>query len=388
MKKDYIILWQEVDMNLYWSNYPLNGNFKSMPIVNEQQLIIASAYNMSRMGLTQDIIHMFATYSQGIWLSIFGVFVTMVTLLAAGRWILENKKNPIDSIWIISMFALDEDYLVQVNNFVAIFTIFLSFFCFFIAQCLLNGMSTDMVVIPDPVAVRSFQDLIRLKHVSPAFFKQSAIYSEFKNSTEGTVEWKVWQKGLKLERLRKKPFLLDFKLGKLLQRMDDFVSQKIAAIGDSTLLEATAGYLARSVIELGLYPDMRILLAFSGKKHSSIFALSPYLEDHVYSSIFRRVRRYVESGMFIKLEKRIQESINPFSPSISEMYSDRIKRHPHDMTIEIRLENIKKTLNLLGWSSLIALIALSLEIIRKPRKIKRKKKKGRKRKPIDRLNRN
>ena len=198
-------------MHLYPSEYPLEGDFKFMPIVGEQQMLITSAYNMTRVGVTQDIINLFSTYNRTVWIGILSVFVTLIALLTIGRCLLENKKNILESMWIISMFALDKDYLIEINNFLIIFSTFLSFFCFFMTQCLLNGMSTDMVVIPDPMVVQSFQDIIDLDHVSPAFLIEAPDYEQFKKAAIGTIEWKVWQKGLKLENREKKAIPSEFR---------------------------------------------------------------------------------------------------------------------------------------------------------------------------------
>ena len=171
---------------------------------------------------------------------------------------------------------------------------------------------------------------------------------------------------------------LDF--GKLSDRLDDLLSQRIASIGDSMLTTATVRWVAKCIIDMGQYPDLRILVAFSSRKHSSMFAVSPKLDEFVYKSMFRRVRKYFESGLFLILQRKIEGSTISYSSSIDELYSDRIKRHQNDKTIEIRLENITKTLNLQLFCHILALIVYFSEIIIKNSFVKAKKKKIKRRK--------
>ena len=324
------------------------------------------------MGVTQDIIHMFSSYNLWIWIGIFCAFSVLIAILSIGRWILEGKKNPLESIWMISMFALDEGNFLVSNRFLLIFSAFLSFYCFFLTQCLLSGISTEMIVIPDPIVVKSYRDLIEMENVSPTFMKGWPDYEDFMFAEEGSPERQVWQKGLKLEKKRNQSFLLDFNV-EMIKYLRDAMAQRLVSITDSDIAVVGAGMVAKILADQSELGETKILLSPSGNKHSNVYALSPKLDETVFKSIHRKTRRFIETGFVKIILKLSHESVNPFSPYMSQFYSDRIMRHENDQRIEIRFENIQLTFCYLGYCYMIAFCTIITEIIR--HKMKRPKRK-------------
>ena len=138
------------------SKFPLKGNFKYSSILGDEKLLMASQYNISRVEVTRDIIFMFTTYSFSMWIAISSTMIILMIVLSTGRYLLEEKRGIGEPIWIVMMFMLDRAYLDERNNFLLSLSIFMSCFSFFLTQYMLNGMSTDMIVIKDPIVVKSF----------------------------------------------------------------------------------------------------------------------------------------------------------------------------------------------------------------------------------------
>jgi len=58
-------------------------------------------------------------------------------------------------------------------------------------------MATDMVVVPKPFILESYQDIIDAKQAVPYFFKEVTEYQFFKNSRKGSTEKRLWEEALK-----------------------------------------------------------------------------------------------------------------------------------------------------------------------------------------------
>ena len=357
----------QVDMYLYWAKYPLKGDFLYSPILNEENLMILSTYNVSKMSSTKDIIFMFTEYSGVMWLQIFSVLLAIAIIMSIANWFSQKRFKFLDFVWTVLMFALDVDYLKEINNFLMVLSIFLSFFCFFTTQYLLNSISTDMIVIPDPIVIQSYQDIIDHDQVSPGFVKGWQDYEDFKFAEEGTIGKKVWLKGLKMEQLRNESFLMDLEPHALLRRRRLILNQKLASIASNYLIRFAAGSLARALTDQDDYRDTRILISTdpSQKPYSVIFAGSSKIDKVFFESFIRKFRLASEAGIVIELVDRMMDTITPFSPVIKERYSDKVQKGEQkgQNNNRIRFKHIYLTLIMAASGFTIATIILYIEFV-------------------------
>ena len=149
-----------------------------------------SSYNKTTESIDRDIIELLSTFSPIQWLYVLLVLVTFSILLHYGRKHVYGDQRP-ESIWIVSMFFLGQDYLDEVTLFLKILSIGMSFFSFFVMQYMQNSANTNLVTKKDPIAVKSFQDLLQRPDVN-VYWVAIQEMDHFKHAAIGSLEEKVW----------------------------------------------------------------------------------------------------------------------------------------------------------------------------------------------------
>ena len=152
---------------------------------------MVSGYNKTTESMDRDLIELLATFSPIQWLYVWAVLTVFSVILFLARKHVYGHKRP-ESIWIVSMFYLDQDYLDEVTFFLKILSIAMSFFSFFTMQYMQNSANTDLVTKKDPIAVKSFQDILERPNVKVFWFTGSL--KQFKFAPEGSIERKLWDR--------------------------------------------------------------------------------------------------------------------------------------------------------------------------------------------------
>ena len=150
-----------------------------------------SGYNKTTESLDRDIIQLLSTFGPLQWLYIWVVLTMFSVVFYCARKHVYGEKRP-ESIWIVSMFFLGQDYLDEVTFFLKIFSIIMSFFSFFVLTYLQNSANTDLVTKKDPIAIESFKDILERKDVRVRWIKSSIELNQFKFSPIGTIERKIF----------------------------------------------------------------------------------------------------------------------------------------------------------------------------------------------------
>ena len=140
--------------------YPLEtDDFKYTSMLPSEVVSMISGYNKTTESIDRDLVELLATFSSLQWLCVGVVLMIFSLVLYCGRKHVYNVKRP-ESIWIVSMFFLDQDYLKEVTFFLKILSILMSFFSFFILQFMQSSANTDLVKMKEPIAVKSFKDIL------------------------------------------------------------------------------------------------------------------------------------------------------------------------------------------------------------------------------------
>ena len=365
-----------------WAPYPLNGDFKYGPLWFDEKLLIWGMYNISQQQQNQDIIYLFCTYTYSMWIAVFVILSVVTLLLMVGRFLLEEKKDTMEPIWIVSMFMLDQDYLDEVNNFLFVLSTFLSWFCFFNTQYLLNNMSTDMVVIKDPIVVRTYQDILDMDHVMPIMLKGWPDYHEFEYGHLDTIQRKVWEKGIRMAKERgMKSFMCGVDPAELLKLFEEGKYQRVAGIARSLMTMVGVRTVAKSLTEIEGLEKLRVTYSRDpiSKPYPVTVAVSPHIDPVVYKTMFTRMTRALETGIAGKSIEICMKDINPVSMKADEKMPEQVQIETPDSSMAIQLDNIHLTLLLLVFGWILGLIALFFEKLthkshRNRRKIRPKKK--------------
>ena len=143
--------------------YPMEtDDFKYTTIIISEFYEMMSGYNKTTESLDHDIIQLLTTFGPLQWFYIWGVLTLFSVVLYCARKHVYGEKRP-ESIWIVSMFFLSQDYLYEVTFFLKIFSIIMSFFSFFVLTYLQNSANTDLVTKKDPIAIESFKDIVTFR---------------------------------------------------------------------------------------------------------------------------------------------------------------------------------------------------------------------------------
>ena len=319
-------------------------------------------YRKSHDQENKDLMNMFDGYPILLWESIIAALILLAIILAIGRWLLEKKKDLMESIWIVSMFTLDQDYLVESNLFLSVLSTFISFFCYFLTQYLLNSMGTDLVVIKDPIVLQSYQDVID-RNATPLFLKGWPDYKDFENSPETTIERKLWLHAKKMEVITgKEPFV---PLGpQTLSFKDQLLEQKVTLIFD----KVTSLIIMRQYAE-GIKESKDNLILLSRREEQNgvpvVFMGMPAIEKDFYDQTCYRVQKMIEVGVIQKIiDKVCDRTVEP-TPALLDKYGWTIQRDEKsdpDVSVKIRFKNVHHFFRIIMMAYAVAVIVLLLEI--------------------------
>lgn len=108
----------------------------------------------------------------------------------------EIRNARLPAYWLLLCAILDQDQFPIISHisFTAIST-FCSLCFYLMIDCfMLNLVSTDLVSVVDPPVVRNYADILERDNLSVIFLPGTSEETIFKNSLEGSVESKIWER--------------------------------------------------------------------------------------------------------------------------------------------------------------------------------------------------
>ena len=389
----------QADFFTMFVNTPLKTAFRYSPPVFEEKFYILSAYNMTNMAESKDILYLFDSFSTNLWIAVGVMLLILLSVLVVGRKLLQNINGVYEPIWIISMFSLGQDYLKEINQFLYVFSTTLVFFWFFIIQYLLNTMSTDLVVIQDPNVIQSYQEIISTEYAVPVFMRGFQDHEDFKNGRIGSLERQVWEKGLERVGNQGQKMLVN-PIGEFMgEFINPFISNRLVSLQRYSLGMILTLIMVRHredtrvpITKERLYEDLRIMFKVieNARLFQQAFVASPSVDPATFNLWFRRMRTLVEGGIINRMLVKVMDNYFPLTSSSRSAYSDKIQRNSPPQP-NLSIVNMYMTLKLMAYFLLAATLVLLIESLHKmtrfqwkmcQRSKKRRTKKKRKKRKI------
>lgn len=149
--------------------------------VNGEDIIhILSFYNTTDAvnGRVNDILFMFDSIPIGLWIGLLCSFITFISVLRFGHRLLDRRSRS-DATWITTCSFLDQDNFPTHRRYILILSCFMSIGVFFAVNYLTNCVHTDLVVIEQPIVIKSYDDIIS-RNITGMFINVSMIFLTFK----------------------------------------------------------------------------------------------------------------------------------------------------------------------------------------------------------------
>ena len=351
---------QKIQIYLYWSKYPQPLPFKYGPIVMEDQLWMISAYRMTNETVDKDLLEMFDGYPLGLWAAIVGSLFLFVGAMIIGRWFMEKKKGFFEPLWIVSMFTLDQDHLKESNNFLILVSFSMSFFCFFMTQYLLCGMGTELVVMKDPLVLKSYQDVIDKPDATPLFLKGWPDYKEFKLAPKNSLRSKLWQHAKEVQKIRKQePFTKAD--GTLFGLAEQLLDRKVTLI----LSKDFARLITRLTAEGFQTENEKILISRNGAEGKlATFLFSPGMDEENYRFVYLKFQRMIEHGIVARMFEQVLERVMEPRPSLMQKFGERIQkedRRDPEENVKIKFKNVYFTFSMISVLYVFSVFVLLVE---------------------------
>lgn len=136
-------------------------DFEYMRPGAEDIMHIFSCYNKTSAdeGRIKDILFLFDTVPIGLWICLFCSFLTFIAVFRFGYRLIDRKSKS-DATWITTSAFLDQDNFPTNRRYMMIISLFMSVGLFFAMNYLTNSVGTDLVVIPSPTVVRTYDDIL------------------------------------------------------------------------------------------------------------------------------------------------------------------------------------------------------------------------------------
>lgn len=107
----------------------------------------------------KDILFMFNTIPIGLWICLLCSFLTFISVLRFGHRLLDRRSRS-DATWITTCAFLDQDNFPTHRHYILLLSCFMSIGVFFAVNFLTNSVGTDLIVIEQPITVKSYDDII------------------------------------------------------------------------------------------------------------------------------------------------------------------------------------------------------------------------------------
>lgn len=246
----------------YPLNDPDNEHFDYSTPLMEDKMMIGSSYNYTEEIELGDVTSIFTSVSIDYWWSAATCFFVYVSLIklecswikikARANWcsIKKNisdelmhrqipviqvngkdidsskgarsvkKRENLEASWLVLRAFFREDNFPSDKIFYRIVSASLCTFLFFFTTFILNCMSTDMVIVKDPIVISNYQDILdrKIEIVWPSFLPET---QKFLEAEENTIQAKLWKQRVELPPEGTAVFLL---------MKDKLINQKVVTI--------------------------------------------------------------------------------------------------------------------------------------------------------------
>lgn len=154
-----------------------------------------------------------------------------------------KKRDSLEASWLVLCAFLGEDNFPSDNIFYRIVSASLCTFLFFFTTFILNCMSTDMVIVKNPIVISSYQDMLdrKIGIVWPSFLPET---QKFLEAEENTIQAKLWKQRIELPPEGTAVFLL---------MKDKLINQEVVTIVREFVIRtatAVAFYLLKILVSL------------------------------------------------------------------------------------------------------------------------------------------
>ena len=189
----------ESDFGMVWAHHPLVAkNLKPLPPYLSDHIYMLSRYEISNETYAADFVKAFGdVFSLEIWF-VFACFIFIFWALVKLHIKFVSRGTIRDDALyevLTQLFQVESvDYSPHSLKMVALFSSLLSFHIF---NYFTLSMKTDIVVIPEPKVVRSYDDLLAMPHIKIMFPRLIDNIERFESAALGTKERMLWQKSLK-----------------------------------------------------------------------------------------------------------------------------------------------------------------------------------------------
>lgn len=203
---------------------------------------ICSFYNITREndGYFKDILFMFDTIPLNLWLGLILTFLTLSTVLKIGHQLLDPEKKS-NVLWITSSAFLDQDNFPTNRKYIIVLSLFMSVGLFCAMAYLTNSVSTDLVVVPQPVAIANYDDIISGK----IGIVTNKMFPEMEKFKEQDPKSKEYQ----LSKLFRNTAADPVVLGSLMKK---FFDQTLVVVARPLMAESTALYILSQSTDAGI----------------------------------------------------------------------------------------------------------------------------------------
>lgn len=137
---------------------------------------------------TRDILFMFETVPTNLWIGLLISFITFILILRTGNRLLRDRDQNLKSnpIWTTTSAFLSQNDFPISHHHVNLLSFIMSIGVFFAVAYLTNSVSTDLVVLEDPVTIETYDDILD-RGISILVPKVHFESTFFKNARQGTT---------------------------------------------------------------------------------------------------------------------------------------------------------------------------------------------------------
>ena len=178
--------------------------------VFEEFLMVLSFYNYTEHMAETDLLDAYLQFPLSYYQSIFFTFTAFVLTWKycaraasklSRRVRRQLRRSRLPSYWIMVCAILDQDQYPKVSRVAfTILSFCFSLFFFITIDCfILNGMTTDLVVIEEPATVASYDQVIAREGLEVVFLRGSDEMAFFRDAEEGSKERQIWDKRMVMD---------------------------------------------------------------------------------------------------------------------------------------------------------------------------------------------
>ena len=252
-----------------------------------------------------------------------------------------------DSAWIVSTFILDQDYWDEVNIFLKIMSICMSFFSFFMVTYFKNSMNTDLATVDVPKCITSYYEIMNTVDSIFLTIPNEETNAYFRNAKPGSLEYDVWTS----TKDRQFPISTAFSgLAKLKETLPKMCDRKLCSTIISDSYKYFAAFIDCSIIRENNAPDKYVYLGSDpeSKLYATAYPMNPRIFLPYKLAYNRRMRRLSETG-WINNDMKDQMVANSFiepTTSIRECVTYSVKKGELSSIDSVGLVN---TFNVFKW---------------------------------------